>query len=78
MSSADISAAAMASPAGDNGVFKFVGGLVLGFVLRSVGGYLLEQVRGTTAGTKALLAVAAGVLGGADGSIVLPLCQTPA
>jgi hypothetical protein len=28
-------------------VFKFVGGLVLGFVLRSVGGYLLEQVRGT-------------------------------
>jgi hypothetical protein len=32
----------MAAQAGnDGGVFKFIGGLVLGFVLRSVGGYLL-------------------------------------
>lgn len=33
------------SVGGDGGVFKFIGGLVLGFVLRSVGGLLLEQVR---------------------------------
>lgn len=34
----------MAAQAGsDGGVFKFIGGLVLGFVLRSVGGYFLDS-----------------------------------
>lgn len=42
--SADSKAAAVMSP--ESGVFKFVGGLVLGFVLRSLGSYILDpQVR---------------------------------
>lgn len=47
MSSEGVRPAAALSPMADNGAFKFVGGFVLGFVLRSIGKYLLEpQVGG--------------------------------
>jgi hypothetical protein len=32
----------MSAVGADGGMFKFIGGLVLGFVLRSVGGLFLE------------------------------------